>query len=344
MLPVRLLSGSLGVISSSISHHGCSMPIRLTLVNPSRLLIGPSRHSSSLMGRPLLHSASSSSSPFTCHVLERLSRGAPLQRHWIPSGRNSSTTSPQQGEEKPDLKLKKKKTPNDKFLLAFSWRSFCVIVVVGGSYVLFLRSIKKEKDEKLAKEQNKIIGQASLGGDWTLTRLDGTEGGSEDLRGNFALLYFGFTHCPDICPDEIEKAVKVVDKIGVDKPSSKSLIPVFITIDPDRDTPKIVENYIAEFSPKLVGYVGSNEEVNEASRKFRVYFSKGPVDEDGDYIVDHSIIMYLIGPDGKFLDYYGQNKKADEMAASISLRMAKWDAKELQEEKKKKGGFMAMLS
>jgi len=222
---------------------------------------------------------------------------------------------------------------------AFSWKSLAFLLIVGGSYIYIIESVKKEKEEMKAKEQNKIIGQAALGGEWELTRLDGTKGGSEDLRGNFGLIYFGFTHCPDICPEEIEKAIKVVDAIDENENLTKKLIPVFITIDPERDTAAILKDYIAEFSPKMVGYVGSPEEVREASRKFRVYYSKGPEDEDGDYIVDHSIIMYLIGPDGIFLDYYGQNKTAKDMIQSISLKMGIEEKKE-----KKKSGVLAMFS
>merc|ERR1711915_113553 len=213
------------------------------------------------------------------------------------------------------------------FMLATSWRSFFLLVSVGGIYIYWYESVKKEKAELKKKEENKIIGQAALGGDWELTRLDGTRGGSKDLAGNFALLYFGFTHCPDICPEEIEKAIKVVEAIEK-RNLAKKLIPVFITIDPERDTAEIVKNYIAEFSSKMVGYIGTTEEVKAASRVFRVYYSKGPVDEDGDYIVDHSIIMYLIGPDGMFKDYYGQNKTAEEMISHISVYMSQWEAKE----------------
>jgi len=223
----------------------------------------------------------------------------------------------------------------------FSWKSFVVLVVFGGAYVYMIESVKREKEANLAKEQNKIIGQAALGGDWELTRLDGTKGGSVDLRGNFALIYFGFTHCPDICPEEIEKAVKVVNAIDDNEQLTKKLIPVFITIDPERDTAPILKDYIAEFSPKMIGYVGTPEEVRDASRKFRVYYSKGPEDEDGDYIVDHSIIMYLVGPDGMFMDYYGQNKTAREMTDSITLKMIKWDATEKRETKK--GGLLGMF-
>jgi len=222
-----------------------------------------------------------------------------------------------------------------------SWRSVAFVAIAGGAWVYLYESIRKEKEEVAAKERNKVVGQAALGGEWKLTRLDGTQGGSEDLRGDFALLYFGFTHCPDICPEEIEKAVKVVDAIDGNEKIGRKLIPVFITIDPERDTADVLKSYIAEFSPKMVGYVGSPEEVKEASRKFRVYYSKGPEDEDGDYIVDHSIIMYLIGPDGMFMDYFGQNKKAQEMIDVVTLQMLKWDAKEKQE---KKSGIMSMLS
>jgi len=222
-----------------------------------------------------------------------------------------------------------------------SWRSVAFVAIAGSAWVYLYESIRKEKEEIAAKERNKVVGQAALGGEWKLTRLDGTQGGSEDLRGDFALLYFGFTHCPDICPEEIEKAVKVVDAIDGNEKIGRKLIPVFITIDPERDTADIVKSYIAEFSPKMIGYVGSPEEVKEASRKFRVYFSKGPEDEDGDYIVDHSIIMYLIGPDGMFMDYFGQNKKAQEMIDVVTLKMLKWDAKEKSE---KKSGIMSMLS
>lgn len=227
----------------------------------------------------------------------------------------------------------------DVFERIFSWKSFAFLVIFGGGYLYIVESVKKEKLAEAAKEQNKIIGQASLGGDWELTRLDGTKGGSQDLRGNFALLYFGFTHCPDICPEEIEKAIKVVDAIDEDDKITKKLIPVFITIDPERDTAAILKDYIAEFSPKMVGYVGSPEEIRAASRKFRVYYSKGPEDEDGDYIVDHSIIMYLVGPDGMFMDYYGQNKTAKEMTDSISLKIVKSDVME-----KKKAGILGMFS
>ena len=79
-----------------------------------------------------------------------------------------------------------------------SWRSVAFVAIAGSAWVYLYESIRKEKEEIAAKERNKVVGQAALGGEWKLTRLDGTQGGSEDLRGDFALLYFGFTHCPGV--------------------------------------------------------------------------------------------------------------------------------------------------
>ncbi|RCN41626.1 hypothetical protein ANCCAN_12416 [Ancylostoma caninum] len=149
--------------------------------------------------------------------------------------------------------------------------------------------------------------------------------GSEQLKGNWLLLYFGFTHCPDICPDEIEKMVKVVDILD-SKPEKERIPikPIFISVDPERDTPPRVKEYCAEFSPKLQGYTGSVEQVNKVAKTFRVYHSQGPhtgKDKD-DYIVDHTVITYLIDPEGNFHDYYGQNRTAEEIANIIEVKLA----------------------
>lgn len=204
-----------------------------------------------------------------------------------------------------------------------TWKSLAVTFAIGGSLLGGMKYFKKEKEEMIEKERNKSIGRPALGGPFSLIDHNNKPTKSEDFLGQWVLIYFGFTHCPDICPDELEKMIEVVDEIDKIK-SLPDLTPILITIDPDRDTPEAMATYVKEFSPKLIGLTGTTAQVEQVSRAYRVYYSQGPKDEDNDYIVDHTIIMYLVGPDGEFVEYFGQNKKNVEIANSIAAHMRKY--------------------
>ncbi|VDM81162.1 unnamed protein product [Strongylus vulgaris] len=213
--------------------------------------------------------------------------------------------------------------------MIFSWKIAAATLGVGATCLLALFYIRKIRLEEREKHMKYIAGKARIGGDWELVNTEGKPEGSEQLKGNWLLLYFGFTHCPDICPDEIEKMIEVVNIL--DSKPEKDRIPIkpiFISVDPERDTPARVKEYCAEFSPKLQGYTGTVEQVNKVAKTFRVYHSQGPrtgKDKD-DYIVDHTVITYLIDPDGHFHDYYGQNKTAEEIANIIQVKVLKYRA------------------
>ncbi|XP_070207393.1 protein SCO1 homolog, mitochondrial-like isoform X2 [Littorina saxatilis] len=206
-----------------------------------------------------------------------------------------------------------------------SWKGLAVVAGLGGVMLLGLQYVKREKELAIAKERSKSLGKARLGGDWELVNAQSQKVTNKDFLGKWILIYFGFTHCPDICPEEMEKMAEVVDKIE-SLPSIPNVLPIFITVDPERDTPAAVAEYVKEFSPKLIGLTGTVDQVNKATRAYRVYYSMGPKDEDNDYIVDHTIIMYLINPEGNFVDYFGQNKNADEISSSVALHMKKFAA------------------
>ncbi|XP_004603953.2 protein SCO1 homolog, mitochondrial [Sorex araneus] len=201
-----------------------------------------------------------------------------------------------------------------------SWKSLAITFAVGGAVLAGMKYLKKEKTERLERQRQRSIGKPLLGGPFSLTTHLGEPKTDKDYLGQWVLIYFGFTHCPDVCPEELEKMIQVVDEID-SIPTLPNLTPLFITIDPERDTKEAIANYVKEFSPKLVGLTGTKGEIDQVARAYRVYYSPGPKDEDEDYIVDHTIIMYLIGPDGEFLDYFGQNKKNAEIAGSIAAHM-----------------------
>lgn len=205
-----------------------------------------------------------------------------------------------------------------------TWKSFFITAGIGGFIMLILFYIKQERELKSAQERSKFLGKAALGGPWTLVDHNNQPRSNKDFFGQWVLLYFGFTHCPDICPDEIEKMIQVVDYLD-ESSQAKSVTPLFITVDAERDSVEAIRNYVKEFSPKLIGLTGDKDKVHEASRAYRVYYSAGPKDEDNDYIVDHTIIMYLLNPNGDFVDYYGQNRNAKEISDSITLHMKKFD-------------------
>lgn len=205
---------------------------------------------------------------------------------------------------------------NKKQRVAFTWKSFFVSGALVSVFAGVMYYLKTEKMKQLEKQRKSALGEASLGGYFDLIDQDGKRFTSHDLEGKWVLLYFGFTHCPDVCPDELEKLVKAIDIIESNKNADR-IQPLFITVDPERDDVKAVREYIQEFSPKLIGLTGTKEQVDKATRSYRVYYSAGPRDHDNDYIVDHTIITYLINPEGALTDYYGQTKTAEDVSNGV---------------------------
>ncbi|XP_068611360.1 protein SCO2 homolog, mitochondrial [Brachionichthys hirsutus] len=196
-----------------------------------------------------------------------------------------------------------------------------VTALLGGGLLAGCWLVSQEKRQKLQQQRRRQLRDAALGhGHFSLLDHRGRRRTKEDLLGRWVLLYFGFTHCPDICPDELDKLSAVVSALDGDA-SLPPVQPVFITVDPERDDVPALARYVRDFHPRLIGLTGTVEEVRAAGRDYRVYASRGPEDEDGDYLVDHSVLIYLLGPDGLFLDYYNRTKTREQIAQSLRNHM-----------------------
>ncbi|KAH7662149.1 Synthesis of cytochrome c oxidase Sco1/Sco2 protein [Dioscorea alata] len=210
-----------------------------------------------------------------------------------------------------------------------SWLSLLLLMVTGGGIIVYYDNEKKRHIEDLKKastepKQGPSAGVAAIGGPFNLVNHDGKAVTEKDFLGKWTLIYFGFTHCPDICPDELQKLAIAVDKLK--EKSGMDIVPVFISVDPERDTVEQVREYVKEFHPNLVGLTGTPDAVRQAARAYRVYYMKTE-EEGSDYLVDHSIVMYLMSPNMEFVKFFGKNYDADALAEGI--------AKEITEHKGK---------
>lgn len=149
-----------------------------------------------------------------------------------------------------------------------------------------------------------------------------------DLLGRWTLIYFGFTMCPDICPDELTKVSEALDTLSkrgkrISASAEADITPILISIDPERDSPARTQEYASGFHEAFVGLSGSLDQVKEAAKAYRVYYSKDETPGD-EYLVDHSIITYLMDPEGNFADFFAKNIGATEIVSRIEMKMQTW--------------------
>ena len=158
-------------------------------------------------------------------------------------------------------------------------------------------------------------GTALVGGPFSLVGTDGKPVTDRDFRGRYMLIFFGFTHCPDICPAELQVIAQALEQLG-DK--AKNVVPIFITLDPERDTPKAMGNYVKSFGPNFVGLTGSPEAIAAAAKAYRVSYAKVEDKESAaDYGVDHSALVYLMDPEGRYVTHFSYGLSAEQMAEKL---------------------------
>ena len=163
-----------------------------------------------------------------------------------------------------------------------------------------------------------ITGQADVGGPFHLIDQGGKAVSDADYRGRYMLIYFGYSFCPDVCPTTLGVMAQALDRLGPER--ARRIVPIFITIDPERDTPKVLAEYMKAFGPSFIGLTGGEAAIKDAEKKYRVYAVKAPL-QNGAYGMDHSSVLYLMGPNGKLVGFYDEAISPDDLAKDLRQKI-----------------------
>ena len=156
--------------------------------------------------------------------------------------------------------------------------------------------------------------KVELGGPFTLTDQNGQKRSDSEFRGKYMLVFFGYTFCPDVCPTTLAVMAAALDKMGS---GADRIVPIFISVDPERDKPDVLKAYLSAFGPRIVGLTGTEEEIAATAKAYRVYVQSHK-DEGANYTVDHSGVVYLMDKSGTFLANYSLDASPDKLAADLT--------------------------
>ncbi|HWK32477.1 MAG TPA: SCO family protein [Hyphomicrobium sp.] len=197
-------------------------------------------------------------------------------------------------------------------------RGKLIVSVIAGLLIGALGAIAllpQVREQLLPTAGQQQSGTAAIGGPFTLTDANGKTVTDADFRGRYMLIFFGFTNCPDICPAGLQLISAAMAKLG-DK--ADKLVPVFVSVDPARDTPEKLASYVKNFDDRVVGLTGTPEQIADIAKVYRVFYEKTPNESaPGDYGMNHTSIIYLMGPDGKYVRHFTPMTDLDEMVQRL---------------------------
>jgi len=197
-------------------------------------------------------------------------------------------------------------------------RGKLIVSVIAGLLIGALGAIAllpQVREQLLPASGQQQSGTAAIGGPFTLTDANGKTVTDADFRGRYMLIFFGFTNCPDICPAGLQLISAAMAKLG-DK--ADRIVPVFVSVDPARDTPEKLASYVKNFDDRVVGLTGTPEQIAHIANVYRVFYEKTPNESaPGDYGINHTSIIYLMGPDGKYVRHFTPMTDLDEMVQRL---------------------------
>ena len=190
--------------------------------------------------------------------------------------------------------------------------SVAVLALLGGTYA----AIQMRAPDPCG---NTAIAGGAIGGPFTLVNEDGATVTDAEVITEPALVYFGFTFCPDVCPLDSARNAAATDILAE---QGISVTPVFVSVDPERDTPEVMKAYTDNFHPKMIGLTGSEEQVREAAQAYRVVYSRA--DDDPEYyLIDHSVFTYLVTPEEGFVQFFRRDTSPEAVAEQVACQVGR---------------------
>ena len=195
-------------------------------------------------------------------------------------------------------------------------RALLVLSTAAGFLLVTAALQAQDRSERSAAELMDAVmwGKEPIGGPFDLIDQAGKRRTDADFRGKFLLLYFGFTYCPDVCPTDLVAMGLALDQLGA---AGGAVQPLFITVDPERDTPEHLAQYVPFFHPRLIGLTGSADQIRKVANAYRAYFAKVAISGGAEYTVDHSSFIYLMDGSGRYLGFFPPGSSAERMAEII---------------------------
>jgi protein SCO1 len=204
-------------------------------------------------------------------------------------------------------------------MIMTSQRRFVLVaVLLGGLIILAAGAFLGLGLRETPKGAAGTLLASAIGGPFRLVDQNGRTVTDADLKGKWALIYFGYTHCPDACPTALNEIAIALDDLG---PKRDAVRPVFITVDPERDTSEVLKSYATSFDMPLLALTGTPQEVAQAAKDYRVYYAKHP-EPGGDYSMDHSSVIYVMDPEGRFTATFTPESSPEDIAARLKKLLA----------------------
>lgn len=195
------------------------------------------------------------------------------------------------------------------------------IVLLSAEIGIYLYLDRAALSESTRNDSGRAEPTVAIGGPFSLVDQEGKAVTDRDFRGKWLVVYFGYTHCPDACPTALSELAAMMDALG---PTAGRVQPLFVTVDPERDTQAVMKDYVSAFGGNIVGLTGTADATEAAAKAYRVYAAKGPVGQGGDYEVAHSSAFYVMDPAGRFARTFGLDMAPAAMAASLKSLDAQW--------------------